>query len=298
MITNINNELKICGIYKITYDNNKIYIGQAKSIWTRAHEHNSKNVYPCDKALKKHSAIIEVLEKVDDILLLDEIENKWIKYYNATDKNFGYNILKEGNASGKSGIENCNAIFNEEQLNQIINLILNRTDLSYIDIAKIYNVNQITIFNIANGYTYYNSNLNYPLRKNNHDSIKKDQIQDYFENVEKLIELKEDLLYRWDLTIEKNLVEKYNIPLKIIRDINQGKLFENIGNYQYPIRNKNIRNINNFNFNDILNILMDLKNTNLSMEKIGNKYNINRSTVAKINKGESYFIKDYEYPAR
>ena len=110
------------------------------SIWARAHEHNSKNTYPCDKALKKHSAIIEVLEKVDDILLLEEIETKWIKYYNATDKNIGYNILEKGNASGKSGVENCNAAFSQEQLNQIIDLLLNRTDLSYIDIANMYNV--------------------------------------------------------------------------------------------------------------------------------------------------------------
>ena len=67
MIINITNELKLPGIYKINYDNGKIYIGQAISIWSRAHEHNSKNRYPCDKALKKHKANIEVLEKVNDI---------------------------------------------------------------------------------------------------------------------------------------------------------------------------------------------------------------------------------------
>lgn len=298
MIENIDDKLKICGIYKITYDNNKIYIGQAMNIWARAHEHNSKNTYPCDKALKKHSAIIEVLEKVDNILLLEEIETKWIKYYNATDRNIGYNILEKGNVSGKSGIENCNAAFSQEQLNQIIDLLLNRTDLSYIDIAKIYNVGQMTILKISNGYTYYNSQLNYPLRKNNHDCAKKNQIKDYFKNDEDLLELKEDLLYRWDLSIEKDLVKKYNIPLKIVRNINQGKIFKDIGEYSYPIRNKNIRNNNNFTIEDILNILEELKNTNLSMENIGKKYNINRSTVAKINKGESYFIKNYNYPAR
>ena len=53
MINNIDNKLNICGIYKINYDNGKIYIGQARSIYTRALEHNSKNKYPCDKALKK-----------------------------------------------------------------------------------------------------------------------------------------------------------------------------------------------------------------------------------------------------
>ena len=102
MITNINDDLKVCGIYKINYDNGKIYIGQALSIWSRANEHNSKNIQICDRALKMHSATIEILEIVSDVLQLDEIESKWINYYNATDKNIGYNILKNGNASGKN----------------------------------------------------------------------------------------------------------------------------------------------------------------------------------------------------
>ena len=216
MITNINDELKVCGIYKINYDNGKIYIGQALSIWSRVNEHNSKNIQMCDKALKKHSATVEILEIVSDILLLDEIESKWINYYNATNKEIGYNILKDGNVSGKRGIDNCNAIFNQTQLDEIIDLLINNTKLSYKDIAKLYGVSQDTILRISLGYSYFNSNLYYPLRKNNHDAARKDEVLDYFENEEKLLELKEDLCYRWDLKIENDLVEKYNIPLKIL----------------------------------------------------------------------------------
>ena len=76
MITNINDSLKKCGIYKISYDNNKIYIGQALSVYSRALEHNSKNKQLCDKALKIHNATIEILEEVSNILILDEIETK------------------------------------------------------------------------------------------------------------------------------------------------------------------------------------------------------------------------------
>ena len=86
--------------------------------------------------------------------------------------------------------------------------------------------------------------------------------------------------------------------MKIIRNINQGHLFETIGNYQYPIRNKNIRNNQNFTINDVLNILSDLRNTSKSMSDIGIKYNIHRNTVSKINRGEAYIIKNYDYPAR
>lgn len=298
MITNINNNLKVCGIYKINYDNGKIYIGQALSIWSRANEHNSKNIQVCDKALKLHSATIEILEIVSDILQLDEIEDKWINYYNATDRNIGYNILKNGNVSGKRGIDNCNAAFNQSQIDEIVDLLINNTKLSYKDIAKQYGVSQDTILNISQGYTYFNSNLSYPLRKNNHDSNKKDNILDYFNNEKELLKLKDDLYYRWDLEIENDLTSKYNIPLKVLRKINQGEIFQDIGNYQYPIRNKNIRNNHNFTIDNVLNILADLRNTSQSMTDIGIKYNIHRNTVSKINKGETYIIKNYDYPAR
>ena len=298
MITNIDENLKVCGIYKLNYDNGKIYIGQALSIYSRAIEHNSKNIQICDQALKKHQASIEVLEIVNDILQLENVENKWINYYNATDKNIGYNILNQGNASGKRGTENCNASFNKDQLNEIVNLLINETKLSYKDIANLYSVDQTTILRISQGYSYFNPNLNYPLRKNNHDAMKKDSIVDYFQNEEELLQLKDDLLYRWDLEIENDLAKQYNIPIKIIRSINQGHLFENIGNYKYPIRNKNIRNNQNFTIDDVLNILSDLRNTTKSMSDIGNEYNIHRNTVSKINKGEAYIIKNYDYPAR
>ena len=61
---------------------------------------------------------------------------------------------------------------------------------------------------------------------------------------------------------------------------------------------KNIRNNHNFTPDDIKNILSDLRNTQESMTNIGLKYKINRSTVSKINKGEAYIIKEYDYPAR
>lgn len=298
MITNINDNLKICGIYKINYDNNKIYIGQALNIWSRANEHNHKNIQICDQALKKHQATIEILEQVFDILQLDEIENKWINFYNATDKTIGYNILKNGNVSGKRGIENCNSKFNEQQLNEIINLLINNTKLSYKDIANLYQVSQNTILNISQGNTYFDPNLSYPLRQNNHDFAKKDNILDYFLNEQELLNLKEDLLYRWDLQIETDLVQKYKVPLKIIRAINQGSLFKENGNYIYPIRNKNVRNNQNFTIEEVKNILSDLRNSSKSMSDIGIKYNIHRDTVSKINKGKSYFIKNYDYPAR
>ena len=286
------------GIYKINYDNQKIYIGQALNIRARALEHNSKKKEPCDLALKKHNATLEVLEQIKDISLLEEIEKLYIKKYNATNKDIGYNVLEGGNASGKRGTDNCNASFNEQQLNEIIDLLTNHTELSYKDIAKLYNVEQNTIYRISCGYSYINPQLNYPLRKNNHQSQLKNNIEDYFLTTELLIELKEDLLYRWDLTIENDLVKKYNIPLRLLRDINNGRKFNEIGDYRYPIRKKNIRNNSNLTQEDVINILNLLKNSKISMTNIGNMYHLNRNTISNINQGTAYIIKNYDYPAR
>lgn len=298
MITNITNQLKVPGIYKLTYDNGKIYIGQAVSIWSRAHEHNSKNRYPCDKALKQHEASIQVLEIVQDITQLDEIESKWIAQYNATNRDIGYNILFEGNASGKGGVDNCNAAFNKEEIQQIYDLLLNHTELSYIDIANQYNVGQDTILKISKGYTYYNEDLSYPLREQNHDANKKNELSDYFDNEQDIYLLKDDLKFRWDLTIENDLVQKYNLPIRVLRDINHGRKFQNYGEYTYPIRQKNIRNNNNFTYDMVIKILFDLRYTNLPATKLAEKYNVHRNTIAAINTGQTYYIKDYDYPAR
>ncbi len=299
MIININDiPNNISGIYLLTYDNNKIYIGQALNIRKRALEHNSKNKDVCDKALKIHNATITILERINNITLLDDIEKLYIKQYRATNKNIGYNILEGGNVSGKRGVENRNASFTQEQLNEVVDLLINHLELSYIDIANKFNVSQSVILRISLGQTYINSDLNYPLRKNNHASTRKDSYLDYFNSLDELIKLKDDLLYRWDLTIEEDLPKKYNIPLNLLRDINNGRKFDKYGNYDYPIRNKNIRNNQNFSINDIKEILNLLNTTNLSMTAIGEKYHIHRNTVSNINKGKAYLIKDYNYPAR
>ena len=87
--------------------------------------------------------------------------------------------------------------------------------------------------------------------------------------------------------------------MQILRDINQGRKFSNYGKYEYPIRKSNIRNIYNFSQEDIKNILNDLRYTNKSMTDIGKQYkNLHRDTISKINKGKTYIIEGYDYPAR
>ena len=80
MINNIETIKTCCaGIYKITYENGKIYIGQSQNIKKRLQEHNQrankkgeKLKYPSDLALVKYDAFAEILEIVTDLNQLDE----------------------------------------------------------------------------------------------------------------------------------------------------------------------------------------------------------------------------------
>lgn len=299
MITNINEIPKdACGIYKIEYENGKIYIGQAINCYVRALEHNSKNKYPCDLALKKYQAKMIILEDNIAIQDLDKKEIEYINLFDSTNKEKGYNILKGGNASNKRGTENCNASFNEIQLKEIIDLLLNHTEYSLLDIANKFNVTQATILRISLGYSYKQEDLQYPLRNNNHDSVKKNEIKDYFPDEQTLLNLKHDMKYRWDLTLEEDLTKKYNIPIRIMRDINNGRKFSEYGNYEYPIRAKNVRNSKNLTIQQIKEILDLLQNSQKSMTEIGKMYNLHRDTISAINQGKSYIIYNFSYPAR
>lgn len=309
MIRKIKDLENIAGIYKINYPNGKIYIGQSQNIKKRILEHNqrarkiesNRTLQACDAALRKYNyeiEEIEILEEIKDLKIMDERESYWINFYKSSKKDIGYNIVTGRNVSSKRGTEHPNAAFNEEQLKEVIDLLMFKTELSYEDIAKKYCVNKDTIYDICTERSYTNPLLNYPLRTNNHDSVKKNEVLDYFSSEEELIKLKEDLFFRWDLTIEEDLVKKYNIPLRVLRDINQGRKFEAIGNFTYPIRTKNIRNIHNVSIADIQNILKELRTTTKSCTVIGEPYGFHRDTISKINKGLSYPIKNYDYPAR
>lgn len=93
-------------IYKITNTiNNKIYIGQVynKSVEQRFIRHckgaSPDNPMLIDKAIYKYGKenfIIETIDKASSISELNEKEKYWIKFYNSTDRNIGYNLTLGG----------------------------------------------------------------------------------------------------------------------------------------------------------------------------------------------------------
>ena len=198
----------ISGIYKINYPNGKVYIGQARNIYKRLKEHNSYLIYGhgkkelllCEKKMEEYNFLIDdfdLLEEVNDFSKLDIREAYWIGYYKSYVKDgHGYNLTRGGDCSNKYGVNHANAAFDEKTLNEVVDLLQNHTELSYIDIANKYNVDKETIRRISAGISYTNPNLHYPLRRYNHDSLKKETLEDYNLTEKSIIELKEDLKYR------------------------------------------------------------------------------------------------------
>ena len=100
-------------IYKYTYPNGKVYIGQTTtSVEKRWHEHvsNSKRLHSkmvCDAAIKKYGKenikidileVVEVDNKKPTLLVekLNKLEKRYISEYDSTNIAKGYNILLGG----------------------------------------------------------------------------------------------------------------------------------------------------------------------------------------------------------
>ena len=240
-----------------------------------------------------------ILEEIKDPSKLDERESYWIDFFHSYIKDGkGYNMTRGGDASNQKGVESTNAKFTQETLNELIDLLQNHRELSLNDLAIKFNVHLDTIRRINNGESYTNSSLHYPIRSNPSQRRLK-YLDDYFESEEKLLQLKEDLMYGWDLTIDKDLTKKYNLPIALLRDINNGRRFAEIGDYNYPIRKPNqISHKNPLTREEILEILHLLKDTTVPITKIAEKFKVSRNTIYNINNGTTYLIKDFLYPAR
>lgn len=110
----------VSGIYKINYPNGKSYIGLSRDIRRRIWEHNNFNKakMPCDLAIKHYGKVteIEILEYCSNEQELEERESYWIKYYNTTNPEFGYNLTEGGDGTGRSNDKNLQAVFTNAEV--------------------------------------------------------------------------------------------------------------------------------------------------------------------------------------
>lgn len=299
----------LSGIYKINFPNGKSYIGLSNNIQARIAEHNrdAKNpVLPVHKAIKKYYGQIELNKNVEilEIInpsqrdLMQEREKYWINYYHTfLDKTKGYNLTPGGDGAS-NGVNNFSAKLNQDQLNQIYNLLLN-SDYYIYEIAELFSISSEAISKINTGKSYYNQELQYPLRidtkfKTNHFVEKGCK-----NHLSKLNDKQVNEIYHLLKTSNfslKEIAKMYNISYTVISMINRGLRYNN-DNYIYPIRKENKGNMK-FDDNLLNLIINDIKNSKDSLAKIAKKYSVSKDTIYRINRGENYFQEDITYPIR
>lgn len=97
------------GIYILLFPNSKVYIGQSKNVERRFKEYKNGNSQVIHRAIRKYgydNVKREILVSCNKLnqKQLDFFEKFWIKVYNSTDNNYGYNISPGGNGNpGLSG---------------------------------------------------------------------------------------------------------------------------------------------------------------------------------------------------
>ena len=287
------------GVYKITFPNNKVYIGISNNIYRRMLEHNSdfRNNLPIEKAIQKYGKITEfvILEEINpnDREFMREREKFWISAFNSNKKEFGYNI-SEGGDGADIGSNNSQAKLTEEQYQQVYKDLIDNK-LSLQEIADKYEMHLSSISRLNNGHSYFHSTIEYPIRKAkpNVAGINSGNSKFSQQDIENIWIL---LQFHPELSM-KQIADKYNVYGSTIQNINQGKTYIN-PNLTYPLRESKTgkRKLSN---EQVFQIISEIKNNpKESLASIGRRLNISSKTISAINCGTIYRQDNENYPIR
>ena len=94
---------------------------------------------------------------------------------------------------------------------------------------------------------------------------------------------------------DREIAKKHNLTDKIIADINHGYSHK-IEGENYPIRIKKGRQ--KLTESQVEDIKALLKTTNLSYQAIADRYNVSKSNIYQINKGNNFYREKDIYPIR
>lgn len=275
-------------IYKITnLVNNKVYIGKTiRNTKTRWQEHiqYSKliNRYdtPLYRAIRKYNIenfSFEILE--DNIKSLEELNQKekdYIIKYNSTSHESGYNVAFGGDGGRVS------SKLTEQQVFKIIEILSDINNLqSFGEIGESFGVSGSVIRSINQGISWYQSNIEYPIRKYNVTGLTIDR-----ETYTRII----SDIQNTNLQLQ-DIANKYGLSESRMTAINQGKecyskdslYYQGIYTGDFPIRkpNRTITSKENYIY-----IFYDVLFTTNSIAKIGEKYGVKGNTIQYIITGK------------
>lgn len=287
------------GVYKITFPNNKIYIGISNNIYRRILEHNTdfRNNLPIEYAVQRYGKIadFDILEYInpEDRELMRQREKYWISQYKSNNKQIGYNVSPGGDGAGV-GADNISAKLTEDQYWEIYSC-LKQNKLTITQIAEKYNMSLSALSRLNNGHNYYHSNIEYPIRAKQLRAKGLDHANSKITQKE-LENIYHYLLYEQSLSM-KQIAKKLNINVSIIQNINNGKTYFN-ENFCYPLRQPKIgkRKLTKQQLEELINEIKN--NPKESFISIGKRLNISYKTIYAINAGFIYKQKNIIYPIR
>ena len=281
-------------IYIITNDiNNKAYIGQSNDPKYRFNQHcrpNNDNSL-IDLAIQKYGKehfTMSILE--GPIRNYNEREKYYILKYNSLRPN-GYNILEGGNEPPLfKGIEHPESKFKTNiELEKIVS-DLRFTKNSIRDIAKKFNVSPSCVSDINLGNTYYNSNIEYPLRKNPNPASKLTQ-----EDIEEII-----YALKFSYSSYEDIGKRYGVEGRAISRINSGT-YHKQDDIPYPIRQyRATKNAGQLTYHQVSEIIELISMTKISLRQIALQYNVAPNIIIGIKNGSTkmYRRDNLIYPLR
>ena len=268
-------------IYKYTNNiNGKIYVGQTRQQLQKRHYKHLQQLNDYTyfhRALKKYGVENFTLEIIEDNIPLEQLDEKeiyWIKKLDSyCSSGKGYNETKGGQWGTSSQLLSG---LQEEEIKQKLK---NNLEISLTEIAKYYNVSLSCISNINVGKTFYDKNINYPIRKTATRSKMTKEIVDKVISLLKMTNKTQD-----------EIASLMGIHSYTVGEINRGHNSWCPSNLSYPIRKpiKSSTYQNILDLEKVKQIVYDLIYTNETIENIGKKYGVSKNTVGDISRGISW----------
>lgn len=275
-------------IYKITNKiNGKIYIGKTfRTPQIRWSEHKQYSHLtdryntPLYYAMRKYGidnfdfTVIE--DNINNVVELNEREKYYIEFYNSTSHEDGYNVVLGGDGGRTSSKLTLQQV---EEIRQI----LSDTDniQSFSEIGELFNISGSVISRINIGKSWYDSNIDYPIRKYDSTGLTLTRKQ-YAQIVDEIQHSNKTL---------KDIRLGFNLSEEQITSINQGyycyskdnQYYKGIYDGTFPIRKDSRHFMTKEEFTPILFEILFTKD---SMATIGGKYGVQGNTLQYISNGK------------
>ena len=266
---------RLGSIYKV--ENNldgKCYVGQTNSpvpfnrLKELLAEAKRGNNLPLHRAIRVNGVENFTFQILESNIPLEDLDSREIFYIDKLNSFYpnGYNLTRGGQE------ENKNYKLTEGQVHEIIDKIKQGDDFRFL--SEEYGVNYSTISDINCGDTWHFTDETYPIRDSRYKK------KDY--SNETILEIYECLRTCSKLI---DVAKKFDTSIQTIRRINLGELYHHDG-IDYPIYKTKSRGKTS---SDVVEcIVFDIINSDLSLNDIARRYNVERHTVYDINKGTRF----------